>query len=260
MEARAVRVVGGAKHVGGSDGRWIFRDLDLDVAPGEVFCLLGPSGSGKSTLLRALAGLDPLTTGTVRIGDDGATGGSAKCGLVFQAPMLLPWLDVRGNIALGLGYRRHRHLRRPGVVDELAERLGIGELLDRFPDQVSGGQAQRVALARTVVCRPPVLLADEPFSALDAGTRAALQDWLLDVVAELAVTCVFVTHDVDEALRVGDRVGVLTGSGGGIDRIWINGSDGRPDRAALGAEIITHVSTLSGVGVQPPVEPIGTFV
>lgn len=247
MEAGHLRVVGGAKHVGGAHGHWVFRDLDLTLAPGELFCLLGPSGSGKSTLLRILAGLDQLTSGSVEIGS--GEDGPPRVGLVFQEPMLLPWLDVAGNIGLGLRYGRNVEHRRRGVVEEVAERLGIAEILRRSPDQISGGQAQRVALARTMLTRPRVLLLDEPFAALDPGTRAALQEWLQDLVTSTAITTLFVTHDIDEALRLGGRVGVLAGNGGGLTRQWtLTGVDDRhPARGPLRAEVADHVAALSGL-------------
>lgn len=253
MEARRVRIVGGAKHVGGARGHWVFRDLDLDLAPGELFCLLGPSGSGKSTLLRILAGLDHLTSGHVELGSEREE--PVRCGLVFQEPMLLPWLDVAGNIELGLRYRRNEPRRSDGLTEEVAEQLGIADLLRRSPGEISGGQAQRVALARTVVVGPQVLLLDEPFAALDSGTRGALQEWLLEVVASLGITTLFVTHDVDEALRLGSRVGVLAGGGAGLSHTWpiVGVADGDVHPAPLRGELIDHLASLSRVqrGLDP---------
>ena len=267
MATGHIRVVGGAKFLGGREGHWLFKDLDLDIDPGELFCLLGPSGSGKSTLLRILAGLDDLTAGTVEI--TSRAGETLNCGLVFQEPLLLPWLNVHDNIGLGLRYkqnqsdrrqRRRRRGHRHDEVSDLAERLGIADLLDRFPSQISGGQAQRVALARTVVTRPQVLLLDEPFAALDPGTRASLQDWLLEVVAKLDLTTLFVTHDVDEAVRLGSRIGVLAGSGKGLSQTWdlasLHGTDGTLDDlsgsspASIREELISHVADLSGIGAH----------
>ncbi|MCB1255913.1 MAG: ATP-binding cassette domain-containing protein [Microthrixaceae bacterium] len=254
MATGRISVIDGSKHVGGASGQWVFRGLDLDVAPGELFSLLGPSGSGKSTLLRVIAGLDSLTSGTVELGGDPHQ--QVVTGLVFQEPMLLPWHNIADNIGLGLRYRRNgyktRGLRprrghRPDAVIEIAEQLGIADLLDRYPSQISGGQAQRVALARTVVTKPQVLLLDEPFAALDPGTRSALQDWLLEVVAKLDVTTLFVTHDVDEAVRLGGRIGVLAGAGQGMSETWdvraILG-DG-PATGSLREELADHVASLA---------------
>ncbi len=259
MAAGSLRVVDGAKHYGaaGSDPAdmgWVFRGLNLEVAPGELFCLLGPSGCGKSTLLRTMAGLDQLSAGRLEIDGVEPAPGVTGCGLVFQEPMLLPWLDVRANIGLGLRYRRNRAHRDAGVIEATAEVMGIGALLDRSPTEISGGQAQRVALARTIVTRPEILLLDEPFAALDPGTRNGLQDWLLEVVGRLGVTTVFVTHDVDEAIHLGGRIGVLAGSGGGLSRIWDVASVSRNGArtAAVRDELLEHVTGVAGGHTEFP--------
>lgn len=264
MAAGIIRVINGAKHVGGRGGQWVFRDLDLEVAPGEMYCLLGPSGSGKSTLLRILAGLDTLTSGQLEIRgtpivDPRALRSSehARSGLVFQEPLLLPWLDVGENIALGLRYRRNRRVLSAGTsyrrqvdidgVTEIASRLGIADLLSRYPSQLSGGQAQRVALARTVITQPHFLLLDEPFAALDPGTRSSLQEWLAEMVTSLGLTTVFVTHDIDEAVRLGGRIGVLAGAGRGLSQTWdvTEVLDAGQHSGSLRAELVDHVSSLS---------------
>jgi ABC-type nitrate/sulfonate/bicarbonate transport system ATPase subunit len=194
-----------------------FRDLDLEVRTGEVLALLGPSGCGKSTLLRILAGLDDLTAGTLEVPRH--ADGRPDAGIVFQDAHLLPWLTVRDNVALGLRYRVNRHLD-VDEVDRLLEVLGLAVLADARPVELSGGQAQRVAIARTVVTAPPLLLLDEPFAALDPLTRRSLQDWLRDVRDLLDLTVVLVTHDVDEALHLGDRVALLRGGTRGVVETW----------------------------------------
>lgn len=212
----------------------VFSGLDLDVERGELLTVLGPSGSGKSTLLSVLAGLIPLDAGTVQVLPD-ADGAVHAPAVVFQQPLLLPWRTVVDNVALGLSYRRHRERCAPvggrgaslfgrrrhtaarrDAARELLDRVGIAHLADRLPAELSGGQAQRAAIARAVVTRPSVLLLDEPFGALDARTRRELQDWLVGLREELGLTVVLVTHDLDEALLVGDRVGVLTGPDEGL--------------------------------------------
>ena len=202
----------------------VFEDLDLTVEEGELFVLLGPSGCGKSTLLRVIAGLDPLDAGRVDIAP-GAHG--RDVGIVFQQPLLLPWLTVTENVALGLRYASNRGARRPGVVDETLEAFGLRDLGDAYPDELSGGQAQRVSLARTVVTDPRVILLDEPFAALDPLTRRAMQQWLQDVQARLGLTVVLVTHDVDEAVLLGHRVALMSPSPGRICRHWQFGRERR---------------------------------
>jgi ABC-type nitrate/sulfonate/bicarbonate transport system ATPase subunit len=198
-----------------------FRDLDLTVRRGEVHALLGPSGCGKSTLLRIVAGLDELTSGELEVPRH--PDGRPDAGIVFQDPHLLPWLTVRDNVALGLRYRANRHIDDTEV-DRLLQVLGLTPLSGALPAELSGGQAQRVAIARTVVTAPPLLLLDEPFAALDPLTRRSLQDWLLQVRALLELTVVLVTHDVDEALHLGDRVALLRGGHRGLVDTWETGS------------------------------------
>lgn len=213
-----LRVTGGARVFPTPGGPvTVFRDLDVEVRTGEVLTLLGPSGCGKSTLLRILAGLDELTAGDLHVPRH--ADGRPATGIVFQAPHLLPWLTVRDNVALGLRYRANRDVD-DAEVDRLLHVLGLAALIDALPAELSGGQAQRVAIARTVVTAPPILLLDEPFGALDPLTRHSLQDWLRRIRRELDLTVVLVTHDVDEALHVGDRVALLRGGDGGLDAIW----------------------------------------
>lgn len=196
----------------GSLRQQVLAGVDLDVRQGELVAIVGPSGSGKSTLLAVLAGLLPLDSGHLERGS-GADGHPPA--IVFQQPLLLPWATVAQNVALGLRYRRQRVRRRDRFARALAvlDQLGIAHLADRFPAELSGGQAQRVAIARTMVIEPSVLLLDEPFGALDPLLRRELQDWLADLRARLGLTVVLVTHDLDEALLLGDRIGVLSGPG-----------------------------------------------
>jgi sulfonate transport system ATP-binding protein len=174
---------------------------------GEIVAIIGGSGCGKSTLLRAVAGLDPATSGRVALDDVAITAPHAKIGIIFQEPRLLPWLSVADNIGFGLG-DLSADVRRERVARALAK-VGLADKAKAWPRELSGGQAQRVAIARALVPQPEVLLLDEPFSALDAFTRRDLQDHLLDLWADTRPTLVLVTHDVDEAVVLADRVFVM---------------------------------------------------
>ena len=218
-----VHVSGLRHHLPG--GRPLFDDLDLTVRAGESLVLLGPSGVGKSTLLRLLAGLDQPSGGELRVGSGTDTDGGHSYAVVFQKPLLYPWLTVRENVALGGRFRSLRGRVDTAHVDELLAHFGIADLADSRPDAISGGQAQRVAVVRAAATRPEILLLDEPFSALDPVTRADSQRWLVGVTAELGVTTVMVTHDVDEALVVGSRIALL-GSAGRVREQWDNPTHG----------------------------------
>lgn len=209
-------------------GRPLFTDLDLQVRSGESLVLLGPSGVGKSTLLRLLAGLEQPAGGELRVGSGGTGSGGHSYAVVFQKPLLYPWLTVRENVALGGRFRALRGRVDARHVDGLLDHFGIAELADSRPDEISGGQAQRVAVVRAAATRPEILLLDEPFSALDPVTRADSQRWLVGVTADLGVTTVMVTHDVDEALVVGSRIALL-GSSGRVQQEWTNPSHGVTD-------------------------------
>ena len=193
----------------------VLSGIDLEIAPGQVLAVLGASGSGKSTLLRAVAGLDPATTGEVTIDGLRVTGIDSRCAVAFQEPRLLPWRDLRGNIAIGLprGLARSEGTSR---VERLLDLVGLAPFAGHRPREVSGGMAQRASLARALARNPGILLLDEPFGALDALTRLKMQDLLLDVLASAPTTVLLVTHDVDEALYLADHVIVLgdTGSAG----------------------------------------------
>ena len=171
--------------------------ISLEVAPGEILVVIGGSGCGKSTMLRAISGLDTPTQGRVVLDGTVITAPHEKIGIIFQEPRLLPWLSVADNVGFGLE-NRPREERHARVAMQL-ERVALHDKAAVWPRELSGGQAQRAALARALVTRPEVLLLDEPFSALDAFTRTDLQDHLLDLWADTKPTLVVVTHDVDEA-------------------------------------------------------------
>src|SRR3984957_6471484 len=182
--------------------------VSLDVELGEIVAVIGGSGSGKSTLLRAVGGLDPASEGKIVLDGERISGPHEKIGIIFQEPRLLPWLKVADNVGFGLGDRpKAERAQRVGAA---LTRVGLADKATMWPRELSGGQAQRVAIARALVPRPEVLLLDEPFSALDAFTRADLQDHLLDLWADARPTLVLVTHDVDEAIVLADRVMVMS--------------------------------------------------
>jgi sulfonate transport system ATP-binding protein len=181
--------------------------VSFSLDPGEIVAIVGGSGCGKSTLLRTISGLDTPSQGRVLLDGEPVTQPHEKIGIIFQEPRLLPWLTVAGNVGFGLE-NRPRAERNERVATALA-RVGLTEKANMWPRELSGGQAQRVAIARALVPRPEVLLLDEPFSALDAFTRADLQDHLLDLWADLRPTLILVTHDVDEAVVLADRIMVM---------------------------------------------------
>lgn len=195
----------------GSSRVEVLEDITMNALPGETVAILGPSGCGKSTLLRLVAGLETVSSGTVRVDGHDVTGIDAQCSIVFQEPRLLPWRTVSGNVRLGV--------RESGSANEIANWLnlvGLEAFADHLPKQISGGMAQRAALARALISHPGVLLLDEPFAALDALTRMHMQDLLVDVQERIGTTVLLVTHDVDEALYLADRVIVLGERGQGI--------------------------------------------
>jgi sulfonate transport system ATP-binding protein len=197
------------RHVGKTYPNGV-RALDgasLEVARGEIVVIVGGSGCGKSTLLRLVSGLDRPTQGTIMLDGTAILGPHEKIGIVFQEPRLLPWLTVAANVSFGLEDRPKAE-RTSRTAMQLA-RVGLHDKASVWPRELSGGQAQRVALARALVTRPEVLLLDEPFSALDAFTRVDLQDHLLDLWADAKPTLLVVTHDVDEALVLADRIIVM---------------------------------------------------
>jgi len=181
--------------------------VSLQVELGEIVAVIGGSGCGKSTLLRAIGGLDPSSEGTVMLDGERITAPHEKIGIIFQEPRLLPWLNVAGNVGFGLNDRPKPE--RTQRVAAALSRVGLAEKANVWPRELSGGQAQRVAIARALVPRPEVLLLDEPFSALDAFTRTDLQDHLLDLWADAKPTLILVTHDVEEAIVLADRIMVM---------------------------------------------------
>jgi NitT/TauT family transport system ATP-binding protein len=184
--------------------------IDLDLAPGSFISLLGPSGCGKSTLIGAVAGFTPIASGELRVDRQPVQAPGPDRGVVFQQHTLFPWKTAFQNVEFGLKMRGVAAAERKRVARGILARVGLGDFLHHYPAQLSGGMQQRVNLARVLVNRPRVLLMDEPFCSLDAQTRLQMQEMLLELWYEYRMTVLFVTHDVDEALFLSDRVYVLT--------------------------------------------------
>ena len=207
----------GKRFTMGSDVVEALRPVDLTISRGEFVCLIGASGCGKSTLLRIIAGFETPSSGSVRANGRPVIGPGPDRGMVFQDYALFPWMTVRENI--GFGPRQRRVPRRE--VDDIADRhaalVGLTGFRDRYPHQLSGGMKQRVAIARVLANDADILLMDEPFGALDALTRARLQEDLLEVWERTRKTIIFVTHSVEEAVLLADRVIVMSAAPGRID-------------------------------------------
>ncbi|MEV5829339.1 ABC transporter ATP-binding protein [Spirillospora sp. NPDC052242] len=197
----------------GYGGTPVVTGLDLTVRAGEFLVVVGASGGGKSTLLRTLAGLLPAVAGRVTADGTPVTGPSRDRALVFQEDALLPWRSARRNVELAPAIGGVPRAERRRVAARWLDRVGLGDAAGRLPRELSGGMRQRVQLARTLAASPRAILMDEPFGALDAQTRGAMQRLLGRVLADAPATVVFVTHDVDEALLLGDRIAVLGAAG-----------------------------------------------
>jgi len=185
-------------------------DVTLSIKPGEFVCLIGPSGCGKSTLLGALAGHIGVAHGELKVDGDNVKGPHPERGIVFQHHTLFPWKSVLNNVAFGPKMRGIGRKERHRRAKEILELVGLQDFIHRYPKQLSGGMQQRVEIARVLVNRPRLLLMDEPFGALDALTRMHMQELLLDLWSRVRTTIIFVTHDIDEALFLADRVLVMS--------------------------------------------------
>jgi len=248
---------------GSAEPRNVLREIDLEIAPGEIVALLGPSGCGKSTLLRQISGLDAPDFGEVLIDGTALVGIDQRSAIAFQEPRLLPWRSIERNVELGLD-RGTPKASGTARVRELLALVGLEGSRQLRPRQISGGMAQRASLARALARNPGVLVLDEPFGALDALTRLNMQDLLLDVHTAEPTTVILVTHDVDEALYLSDRV-VLLGdepgaraNSGAVIRSVITVPGRRPrDR---GDATLAHLRAelLTGLGVSTH-HPAHTF-
>ncbi|QYH36113.1 ABC transporter ATP-binding protein [Salinibacterium sp. M195] len=234
--------------------RRVLNKIDLEIAAGEIVALIGPSGCGKSTLLRHIGGLDLPTGGAITIGGVPVTGLDARSAIAFQEPRLLPWRSIKRNVEVGLP-RGKRTSDDHDRVAHLLELVKLSDAAQLRPREISGGMAQRVSLARALARRPGVLLLDEPFGALDALTRLAMQDLLLELHAAAPATIIIVTHDVDEALYLADRVILLGAAAPGTTsdassiRATVTAPGVRPRDRGSGDLAGLRAELLEGLGV-----------
>jgi len=213
-------LIKGVNKIFTTEGRSLvaLQDIDLEIPRGQFTCLLGPSGCGKSTLLNAVAGFALPTSGSISTDGKLVTGPGPDRGMVFQEYALFPWMTVEQNVAFGLEIKGMGKEQIAGVVGDLLKMLSLQDFKQRFPKDLSGGMRQRVAIARVLALDSPIMLMDEPFGALDALTRRNLQDELLRIWAELKKTIIFVTHSIEEAIYMADRIVVMTYRPGTVKR------------------------------------------
>jgi NitT/TauT family transport system ATP-binding protein len=213
--------------------------IDLDIRAGEFFCILGPSGCGKTTLLRILAGLEARTAGIIEVARDASDTADARGSattrplnsMVFQEQSIFPWMTVRNNVAFGLKARGLDKRARYAIADQFIKKVGLGGFADALPHQLSGGMKQRVSIARAFANDPEMLLMDEPFAALDEQTKLFLQTELLRIWEESGKTVLYVTHSIDEAIVLADRILIMTARPGRIKEILdVSRVFGRPRR------------------------------
>ncbi|WP_250511313.1 ABC transporter ATP-binding protein [Caballeronia sp. GACF4] len=210
----------------------VLDNFDLSVREGEFLAVLGPSGCGKSTFLSILAGLVPQTAGKITVDGEPVSAARQKLGVVFQGYALFPWRTVRKNVETGLEIRGVKAVQRRSEAERFLRLVGLLDFADHYPHQLSGGMRQRVAIARVLAYGPEILLMDEPFGALDAQTRESLQQELLAIWEQSAKTVVFVTHSIDEAIFLADRVAIM-GRGPGRVKEIIDIDLPRPRDASL---------------------------
>lgn len=222
------------------------RDLTFDLRAGEMVCLVGPSGSGKTTLLKCIAGLMQPTAGEVLLAGEKVVGPPKDMAVVFQeyGRSLFPWMSVRANVELPLKNAKVNRAERNELVDRALEAVGLAHVPKSYPWQLSGGMQQRVAIARAVAYQPKVLLMDEPFAAVDAQTRADLEDLIRNVWTTLGVTVLFVTHDIDESVYLGQRVVILSSSPTVVQEDIL--IDLPPDRDQLTTRALPRFTELRG--------------
>ncbi|WP_028310432.1 ABC transporter ATP-binding protein [Derxia gummosa] len=242
MTGNVIELAGVCQRFAASDGRPVtaLADVDLALRPHEFVAVIGPSGCGKSTLLRLVAGLIRPSAGSVRIFGMEVTEPRDEIGMVFQKPVLLPWLDVLGNITFPMKHKYGRvDARDEARARELLAMIGLGDFATRRPAELSGGMQQRVAIARSLLHDPDILLMDEPFSALDALTRDEMSFELLRLWSERPKTVVFVTHSIQEALLLSDRIVVMSARPGRVAEI-IDVPLARPRTLATLADPVFH--------------------
>jgi NitT/TauT family transport system ATP-binding protein len=195
------------------------KDVNLSISENEFICIVGPSGCGKTTLLNILAGLETYDSGSVTMNNEPIIGPGIDRGVIFQQYALFPWLTVRKNMEFGLKYRGYSKTKKKEIIDYYMDMVGLTEFANAYPKELSGGMKQRVAIARGYATSPQVLLMDEPFGALDAQTRAQLQEDLLRTWEAERKTCFFITHDVEEAVLLSQRVILMSARPGRVKEI-----------------------------------------
>lgn len=208
------------------------RGLTLDVREGEILCIVGSSGCGKSTLLNLIAGFRQPTSGGIFLRDERITGVDTRVGMIFQEYALFPWRTVQGNVEFGLKMARVKRAERREIAAKYIKLVGLAGFENAYPAEISGGMRQRVALARSLANDPDILLMDEPFAAVDAMTRQLLQDQLVEIVEQTGKTVLFVTHSIDEALVLSDRISVFSSRPGRIKAL-IDNDLPRPRRTSV---------------------------
>jgi NitT/TauT family transport system ATP-binding protein len=215
-----IRVVGVSKnYISGGRSMHAVENVSFDIKDAQFVCIVGPSGCGKSTLLRMIAGLEPISGGEIFVGDKKVTGPSPSIGFVFQEYTLFPWRTVQKNVEFGLEMKKLPPQEREKTAAKYIDLVGLAKFKDAYPYELSGGMKQRTAIARTLAVNPEVLLMDEPFGALDAQTRNILQEELLDIWSKERKKVLFVTHNVDEAVFLADKVIIMTARPGRIKEI-----------------------------------------
>ncbi|WP_049981685.1 ABC transporter ATP-binding protein [Halolamina rubra] len=225
-----VVVDGVSKRYGGEDAVQALDGVEFGVDDGEFVCVVGPSGCGKTTLFRIIGGLESATAGEVRLSGTPVTEPSPDLGIVFQEYHLFPWRRVRENVAFGLEQQDVGAEAREERVDAMLDLVGLGDAADSYPTALSGGMKQRVGIARALAVDPEILLMDEPFGSVDAQTRSMLHEELLSIWRETGKTVLFVTHDVDEAVTLADRIVVMGADPGHVREIVDVGLDRPRDR------------------------------
>ena len=233
----------------------VLNDVSFRVGAGSVACVVGPSGCGKSTLLGLAAGLLRPAGGSLTW-DDAAVrmGPNQHLGMAFQQPGLFPWMTVRQNVAIGLSTRGRSRRDARAIADEFLDTVGLSEFKDAYPSHLSGGMAQRVGIARALALRPRLLLLDEPFAAVDAFTRLKLQHELLALLKRYRPTVMFVTHDVAEAIAVGDMIVVMSDRPASVSRIIPVGREDKNRASAAFARKLAETLECLGVGSDSAVE------